>query len=200
MTKTPASKMWVVNSSVKFGKVMSKIGRTPISIPAGTTVTVNGDTVLVKGPKGELSVTLVHGISVSLEENEVIVTRPNDDRQQRASHGLVRSLINNAIVGVTESYAKTLKLIGTGYRAQAQGQGIQLALGYSHPIKVDAVPGITFKVENQDTVVISGIDKHMVGQVAANVRKLRPPEPYQGKGIRYVDEIVRRKQGKAAAK
>lgn len=179
---------------------MSKIGRTPISIPTGTTVNVSVESVLVKGPKGELTVPLVHGITVTLKENEVVVVRPSDERQQRSSHGLIRSLINNAIVGVTESYTKTLKLIGTGYRAQAQGQGLQLALGFSHPIQVDAVPGISFKVENQDTVIISGIDKHMVGQVAANVRKLRPPEPYQGKGIRYIDEIVRRKQGKAAAK
>ncbi len=179
---------------------MSKIGRTPISIPTGTTITVSSEDVKVKGSKGELTVGLVHGITVKVEENEVVVARPNDQRQQRASHGLVRSLINNAIIGVSEGYVKTLKLIGTGYRAQAQGSGIQLALGYSHPIKVDAVPGITFKVEGQDTVVISGIDKHLVGQVAANVRKLRPPEPYQGKGVRYVDEVVRRKQGKAAAK
>lgn len=189
------------NSFVKSGNfLMSKIGRTPISIPANTTVTITTNAVVVKGAKGELTVPLVHGIMVAVEENEVVVTRPSDQRQHRASHGLIRSLINNAIVGVSEGYAKTLKLIGTGYRAQAQGQGLQLALGYSHPVKVDAVPGITFKVEGQDTVVISGTDKHMVGQVAANVRKLRPPEPYQGKGIRYADEVVRRKQGKAAAK
>lgn len=179
---------------------MSKIGRTPISIPAGTTIAIAADSVAVKGPKGELTVPLIHGIAVAVTDNEVVVTRPNDQRQQRASHGLIRSLINNSIIGVTEGYAKTLKLIGTGYRVQAQGQGVQLALGYSHPIKVEAVAGITFKVENQDTIVISGIDKHLVGQVAANVRKLRPPEPYQGKGVRYVDEVVRRKQGKAAAK
>jgi len=179
---------------------MSKIGRTPISIPAGTTIAVAQDSVAVKGPKGELTVPLIHGIAVAVTDNEVVVTRPNDQRQQRASHGLIRSLINNSIIGVTEGYAKTLKLIGTGYRVQAQGSGVQLALGYSHPIKVEAVAGITFKVENQDTIVISGIDKHLVGQVAANVRKLRPPEPYQGKGVRYADEVVRRKQGKAAAK
>lgn len=179
---------------------MSKIGRTPISIPANTTVTVAGNEVMVKGPKGELRVPLVHGITVSLEENEVVVTRPSDERQQRASHGLIRSLISNAVIGVTDSYTKTLKLIGTGYRAQAQGAGMQLSLGYSHPIKVEPVAGITFKVEGQDTIVVSGIDKHLVGQVAANVRKLRPPEPYQGKGVRYADEVVRRKQGKAAAK
>lgn len=179
---------------------MSKIGRTPIILPANTTVTVNGDAVLVKGPKGELTVPLMHGITITQEGSEVTVVRPNDARQQRASHGLIRSLINNAVIGVTDGYSKTLKLIGTGYRAQAQGSGMQLALGYSHPIKVDAVAGVTFKVEGQDTIVISGIDKHSVGQVAANVRKLRPPEPYQGKGVRYADEVVRRKQGKAAAK
>ena len=179
---------------------MSRIGKMPLEMPAGVTAQLDGRNLTIKGSKGELTVGLVHGITVKVEENEVVVTRPNDQRQQRASHGLVRSLINNAIIGVSEGYVKTLKLIGTGYRAQAQGAGIQLALGYSHPIKVDAVPGITFKVEGQDTVVISGIDKHLVGQVAANVRKLRPPEPYQGKGVRYVDEVVRRKQGKAAAK
>lgn len=179
---------------------MSKIGRTPISIPAGTTVAITSDNVLIKGPKGELTVQLIHGITASVANDEVVVARPNDQRQQRASHGLIRSLINNAIIGVTTSYVKTLKLIGTGYRVQAQGQDIQLALGYSHPIKVVAVSGVTFKVENQDTIVISGIDKHLVGQVAANVRQLRPPEPYQGKGVRYLDEVVRRKQGKAAAK
>jgi large subunit ribosomal protein L6 len=193
--------MLAVSSFVKFGNIlMSKIGRTPISIPAGTTIAVAQDSVAVKGPKGELTVPLIHGIAVAVTDNEVVVTRPNDQRQQRASHGLIRSLINNSIIGVTEGYAKTLKLIGTGYRVQAQGSGVQLALGYSHPIKVEAVAGITFKVENQDTIVISGIDKHLVGQVAANVRKLRPPEPYQGKGVRYADEVVRRKQGKAAAK
>lgn len=179
---------------------MSKIGRTPISIPAGTSVTIASDDVLIKGPKGELTVQLIHGITAAVANDEVVVARPNNQRQQRASHGLIRSLINNAVIGVTTSYVKTLKLIGTGYRVQAQGQDIQLALGYSHPIKVVAVPGVTFKVENQDTIVISGIDKHMVGQVAANVRQLRPPEPYQGKGVRYLDEVVRRKQGKAAAK
>jgi large subunit ribosomal protein L6 len=179
---------------------MSKIGRTPISIPSGTTVSVANDVVSIKGPKGELTVPLMHGITVTIEDNEVTVVRPNDARQQRASHGLVRSLINNAIIGVTESYSKTLKLVGTGYRVQAQGSGMQLSLGYSHPIKVEPIVGITFKVDGQDTIVVSGIDKQSVGQVAANVRKLRPPEPYQGKGVRYADEVVRRKQGKAAAK
>ena len=191
--------MLVESLFVKFGD-MSKIGRTPISIPSGTTVSVANDVVSIKGPKGELTVPLVHGITVSIENNEVTVLRPSDARQQRASHGLIRSLINNAIIGVTESYSKTLKLIGTGYRVQAQGSGMQLSLGYSHPIKVEPIAGITFKVDGQDTIVVSGIDKQSVGQVAANVRKLRPPEPYQGKGVRYVDEIVRRKQGKAAAK
>ena len=191
--------MLVESSFVKFGN-MSKIGRTPISIPSGTTVSVANDVVSIKGPKGELTVPLMHGITVTIEDNEVTVVRPNDARQQRASHGLVRSLINNAIIGVTESYSKTLKLVGTGYRVQAQGSGMQLSLGYSHPIKVEPIVGITFKVDGQDTIVVSGIDKQSVGQVAANVRKLRPPEPYQGKGVRYADEVVRRKQGKAAAK
>lgn len=179
---------------------MSKIGRTPVQLPAGVNVTVNPATVLVKGPKGELSITIPSGVSISVEGNEVTIARNSDEAQQRANHGLVRSLLANAVVGVSEGYSKTLKLVGTGYRAQAQGQGLQLSLGFSHPVVVPATVGITFKVENQDTLVITGIDKQSVGQVAANIRAIRPPEPYQGKGIRYSDEIVRRKQGKATAK
>lgn len=171
-----------------------------MAIPAGVTLTQNGDVMSVKGSKGELTVQVPVGITVSVAEGEVKIDRARDDRQDRANHGLIRSLLNNAIIGVSEGYSKTLKLIGTGYRAQAQGQGLRLALGFSHPVDVAAVPGVTFKVENQDTIVITGIDKQVIGQVAANIREIRPPEPYQGKGVRYEDEVVRRKQGKTTTK
>ncbi len=179
---------------------MSKIGRTPIIKPANTTVTVQDNLVHIKGPKGEQKVEIATGIAIEIESERILVSRKNELRQTKANHGLVRSLLQNAILGVTEGYSKVLKLVGTGYRAQAQGQGLQLALGFSHPVIVSAIPGITFKVENQDTITVSGIDKQSVGQVAANIRALRPPEPYQGKGIRYADEEVRRKQGKATTK
>lgn len=171
-----------------------------MAIPAGVTLTQTGDVMSVKGSKGELTVQVPVGITVSVAEGEVKIDRARDDRQDRANHGLIRSLLNNAIIGVSEGYSKTLKLIGTGYRAQAQGQGLRLALGFSHPVDVAAVPGVTFKVENQDTIVITGIDKQVIGQVAANIREIRPPEPYQGKGVRYEDEVVRRKQGKTTTK
>lgn len=179
---------------------MSKIGRTPVAIPSSVTITQNGAVIMVKGAKGELTVTTPEGISVIVAEGEVAINRAGDERQDRANHGLVRSLINNAVAGVSEGYSKTLKLIGTGYRVQSQGAGLRLALGFSHPVDFPAVPGITFKVENQDTIIITGIDKQAVGQVAANIRAIRPPEPYQGKGVRYEDEVVRRKQGKATTK
>ncbi len=155
---------------------------------------------MVKGAKGELTVVIPKGITVVIADGEVSVSRGSNERQDRANHGLIRSLINNAVIGASEGYTKTLKLVGTGYRAQSQGSGLRLALGFSHPVDVAATTGITFKVEGQDTIVITGTDKQAVGQVAANVRALRPPEPYQGKGVRYSDEIVRRKQGKATTK
>lgn len=178
---------------------MSRIGRKSISIPSGVTVTVADKSVTVKGPKGELTSPLFAGIKVQVADNELVVERSNDRIQTRAHHGLVRSLINSNIVGVTEGFSKTLKLVGTGYRAQAKGQGLSLAVGYSHPIEVAATPGVTFTLQGNDTIIVAGADKQIVGQVAANIRKVRPPEPYQGKGIRYEDEVVRRKQGKAAA-
>lgn len=178
---------------------MSKIGRKAISIPSGVTVTVNGDQVSVKGPKGELTTNIFPHIIVKVEENEVMVTRDSEEREVKALHGLVRSVINNHIAGVTEGFSKTLKLVGTGYRVQAKGAGLTLSVGYSHPVEVTATPGVKFTLNGTDTIVVEGIDKHMVGQVAANVRKIKPPEPYQGKGIRYADEVVKRKQGKAAA-
>ncbi len=178
---------------------MSRIGLKAITVPQGVTVTVTGSIIEVKGQKGQLTVELLPGIVVEVKENNVLVTRTNDEKQTRAFHGLIRSLLNNAVVGVTEGYKKTLKLIGTGYRVKAQGAGIQLAVGFSHPVDFVPEQGVSIKVEGTDTIHIEGSNKQAVGQVAANIRKIRPPEPYKGKGIRYEDEEVRRKQGKAAA-
>lgn len=178
---------------------MSKIGRKAISIPSGVTVTVADTGITVKGPKGELITPCFEKINVAVADNEVLVTRTSEEREVKALHGLVRSLVNNTIIGVTEGYKKTLKLVGTGYRAQAKGAGLILSLGFSHPVDVAETKGVKFTLQGTDTIIIEGIDKHLVGQVAANVRKLRPPEPYQGKGIKYEDEVIRRKQGKAAA-
>lgn len=190
--------MSAVNYFVRFGKNMSKIGKTPINLPAGVTVTVAADSVLVKGPKGESTVRLETGISAVVEGTELTVTRKNDERQTKAAHGLVRSLIAGAVQGVVEEYKKTLKLIGTGYRVSAKGAGLSVTVGFSHPVDIAAVPGIKLAAEGNDTIHVSGINKQMVGQVAANIRAIRPPEPYQGKGIRYENEIVRTKPGKAA--
>ncbi|MBP7768262.1 50S ribosomal protein L6 [Candidatus Woesebacteria bacterium] len=178
---------------------MSRIGKKAITLPANVTVTVNPTAAVVKGPKGELTVPLFSTITVAVADGEIVVTRSNDEKPVKALHGLVRSLLQNNIIGVTEGYSKTLKLIGTGYRAQAKGKGLTLALGFSHPVDFEAVDGITFTLKGTDTILVEGADKHLVGQVSANIRKIRPPEPYQGKGIRYSDEVVRRKQGKAAA-
>lgn len=178
---------------------MSRIGRTPITIPQGVTVTVNGTSVVVKASKGELTVEIPAHISVAVEGDTVTVSRSNDEKHTKSLHGLVRSLINNSIEGVTEGFKKTLKLVGTGYRVKAQGKGVELSVGYSHPVAITPVDGVELKVEGQDTIHVSGYDKQKVGQVAAEIRKVRPPEPYKGKGIRYEDEVVRRKQGKAAA-
>lgn len=178
---------------------MSRIGRTPITIPQGVTVTVNGDLVVVKASKGELTVAIPAHIAVAVEGDTVTVSRSNDEKHTKSLHGLVRSLINNSILGVTEGFKKTLKLVGTGYRVKAQGKGVELSVGYSHPVSITPIDGVELKVEGQDTIHVSGFDKQKVGQVAAEIRKVRPPEPYKGKGIRYEDEVVRRKQGKAAA-
>ncbi len=176
---------------------MSRIGRMPIDIPAGVTVTVDGQNVTVKGPKGELSLTVASPIEAKVEENQVIVTRPDDERSSRSLHGLTRTLINNNIIGVTQGYEKKLEVVGTGYRVNAKGQALEFVLGYSHSITVEPPQGITFSVEGNDKVIVSGIDKQAVGEVAANIRKLRKPEPYKGKGVRYEGERVRRKAGKA---
>lgn len=178
---------------------MSRIGRKPIELPAGVTVSVSGDVITVKGPKGELPITLLAGISVTTTDNKVQVERSNDERETRAFHGLTRSLINNHVTGVSAGYKKTLKLVGTGYRVTAKGAALSLSLGFSHPVEFKPEPGITFTVEGNDTIIVSGIDRQRVGQIAANIRAERPPEPYKGKGIRYEDEVVRRKAGKTAS-
>jgi large subunit ribosomal protein L6 len=176
---------------------MSRIGRLPIDIPAGVDVKIDGAAVTVKGPKGELSLNVASPIEVKVEENQVLVTRPDDERTSRALHGLTRSLINNNIVGVTQGYSKSLEIVGTGYRVAQKGAAIEFALGFSHPVTVEAPAGITFAVEGNNRVTVTGIDKQLVGETAANVRKIKKPEPYKGKGIRYAGEVVRRKAGKA---
>jgi large subunit ribosomal protein L6 len=176
---------------------MSRIGRLPIDIPAGVDVKIDGPAVTVKGPKGELSLSIASPIEVKLEENQLLVTRPDDERNSRSLHGLTRTLINNNIIGVTQGYSKQLEIVGTGYRVAQKGSAIEFALGFSHPVTVEAPAGITFAVEGNNKVTVSGIDKQLVGETAANVRKIKKPEPYKGKGIRYAGEVVRRKAGKA---
>ena len=176
---------------------MSRIGRLPITVPAGVTVTVDGALVTVTGPKGELSHTVASPISAKLEDGQITVSRPDDERESRSLHGLTRTLINNLIVGVTDGYAKSLEVVGTGYRVQSKGSSVEFALGYSHPITVDPPAGISFEVEGNTKLTVRGIDKQAVGEVAANIRKLRKPEPYKGKGVRYAGEVVRRKAGKS---
>ncbi|GAA5147288.1 50S ribosomal protein L6 [Microbacterium pseudoresistens] len=176
---------------------MSRIGRLPIEIPAGVTVSVDGRDVSVKGPKGELSLTVAAPIEVAVEEGQVLVTRPDDERESRSLHGLTRTLINNDIIGVTQGYTKGLEVVGTGYRVQQKGSSVEFALGFSHPVLVDAPEGITLTVEGTNKLTVSGISKQAVGEAAANIRKIRKPEPYKGKGVRYAGEVVRRKAGKA---
>ncbi|GAA0772172.1 50S ribosomal protein L6 [Clostridium subterminale] len=176
---------------------MSRVGRLPIAIPAGVTVTVTPDNVVtVKGPKGELTKAMVNNINIAIEDNQVVVTRPSDIKEHRALHGLTRALINNMVIGVTNGFAKTLQLVGVGYRATAKGKGLTLNLGFSHPVEIDAVDGITFELTDANTIVVKGIDKELVGDVAADIRTWRKPEPYKGKGIKYSDEVIRRKEGK----
>ncbi|GGK13798.1 50S ribosomal protein L6 [Pilimelia terevasa] len=180
---------------------MSRIGRKPISVPSGVEVTINGSTVKVKGPKGELSHEVVEPITVARAEDGTIeVNRPNDERRAKERHGLSRTLISNMIVGVTEGYKKTLEINGTGYRVVAKGKDLEFALGFSHPVVVNPPDGITFAVEKPTLFHISGIDKQLVGEIAANIRKIRPPEPYKGKGVKYQGEVIRRKAGKAGKK
>lgn len=176
---------------------MSRIGKLPVPIPNGVDVEVEGSRVKVKGAKGELVREFSDRVALEVGDGQVVVSRFDDTRESRAHHGLVRALVNNMVIGVSDGYAKTLKIVGVGYRASSQGQGIELQVGFSHSVKIDGVDGISLEVPDQATIVVGGIDKELVGQVAANIRKVRPPEPYKGKGIRYADEYVRRKAGKA---
>ena len=180
---------------------MSRIGRKPITVPANVEVKVDGPRVTVKGPKGELSHTLADPIRIErAEDGSYTVVRPNDERRAKELHGLSRTLIANMVVGVTEGYRKSLEIAGTGYRVTAKGADLEFALGFSHPVVVTPPPGITFTVERPTLFHIAGIDKQQVGEVAANIRKIRPPEPYKGKGVRYQGEVIRRKAGKAGKK
>ncbi len=178
---------------------MSRIGRSPIPVPSNVTVTLSGDSVTVKGPQGVLERQLPTGISITQEGDELIVTRPDDERQHRALHGLSRTLVANMVIGVTEGFSKELEIVGVGYRATAKGpHSLELALGFSHSVPVNAPDGITFEVPVPTRIIVKGNNKETVGQVAANIRKLRKPEPYKGKGVRYAGERVLRKAGKAA--
>ncbi len=179
---------------------MSRIGRKPIVLPAGVEVKVDGSVVTAKGPKGTLTQSMHPNMTISVEGNEVHVTRPNDEKQNCALHGLTRTLVNNMVEGVSKGYSKELEINGVGYRAQKQGKQLVMNLGFSHQVTVDEIDGITIDVPTPNKVVISGIDKQLVGQFAAEVRGKRPPEPYKGKGIKYVDEVIRRKEGKTGAK
>lgn len=175
---------------------MSRIGKKPIVVPAGVTVTVDGNVATVKGPKGTLTKEFNKNITIKVEGNHIIVERPNDEIEMRALHGTTRALLHNMVVGVSEGFKKVLNLVGVGYRAAVQGKGLELSLGYSHPVKIDPVDNITFTVEKNTTIIVEGIKKDLVGQIAANIRSKRAPEPYKGKGVKYADEVIRRKEGK----
>ncbi len=178
---------------------MSRIGKSPIPVPSGVDVTLDGRVVRVKGPQGSLEREIPGEITVRQDEATLLVERPNDERANRALHGLTRSLVNNMVVGVTAGFVKELEIVGVGYRAAAPSPNrLDLALGFSHPVAVDAPAGITFEVPIPTRIIVKGIDKELVGQVAANIRKIRKPEPYKGKGVRYAGEVVKRKAGKAA--
>jgi large subunit ribosomal protein L6 len=176
---------------------MSRIGRMPVTVPSGVDVTINGREVTVQGPKGTLSLEVASPIEVQQADGTITVTRPSDEGEIRALHGLSRSLIANMVTGVTDGYRKTLEIVGVGYRVQARGKDLEFALGFSHPVPVHAPEGITFRVETPTRFVVEGIDKQQVGEVSANIRKLRKPDPYKGKGVRYQGEQIRRKVGKA---
>jgi len=177
---------------------VSRIGKMPVAIPKGVQVAIQGNTVKVNGPRGELSRTFSPTMQIEMKDGQVVVQRPSDERAVRALHGTTRALIRNMVAGVSEGFSKVLQIEGVGYRAEMKGKQLVMALGYSHPVEVDPPPGIAFAVDDKTkTITISGIDKELVGQVASDVRKWRPPEPYKGKGLRYLGEHVRRKAGKA---
>ncbi|MEP6697153.1 MAG: 50S ribosomal protein L6 [Pseudonocardiales bacterium] len=177
---------------------MSRIGRLPVPVPAGVDVAIDGRHVSVRGPKGELSLTISEPISIDKDgDGALVLVRPDDERESRALHGLSRTLVNNMVVGVTDGYVKALEIVGTGYRVVAKGNDLEFALGFSHPVPVRAPDGISFEVSTPTRFAVRGIDKQKVGEVAANIRKLRKPDPYKGKGVRYAGEVVRRKAGKA---
>ncbi|WP_031470360.1 50S ribosomal protein L6 [Sciscionella sediminilitoris] len=175
---------------------MSRIGKLPITIPSGVEVKIDGQEVSVKGPKGSLAHTVANPITVEQSDGTLTVSRPDDERDSRALHGLSRTLVNNLVIGVTEGYTKRMEIHGVGYRVQLKGQDLEFSLGYSHPVVVKAPEGITFNVENPTRFSVSGIDKQAVGQIASNIRRLRKPDPYKGKGVRFEGERVRRKVGK----
>ena len=175
---------------------MSRIGNKPITVPAGIDVTIDGQKITVKGPKGTLERTVNDNISIKLENGVIVVARPNDEKENRSLHGLTRTLINNMIEGVSNEFTKQLEINGVGYRAAKQGNKIVLTLGYSHPVEMVEPEGITYEVPNPNSIIVKGIDKELVGQMAAEIRSKRPPEVYRGKGIKYVDEHIRRKEGK----
>lgn len=179
---------------------MSRIGKAPITVPAGVDITVGAGRITVKGPKGELAREIPGNITISQEGDTLICDRPNEENKTKAMHGLTRSLVNNMVIGVTEGFSKELQIVGVGYRAEAQGKDIRLNLGFSHTVDVKAPEGITFDIPAQTQVIVRGIDKEVVGQVAANIRSIRKPEPYKGKGVRYLGERVVRKAGKAGKK
>ncbi|MFL6163992.1 MAG: 50S ribosomal protein L6 [Jatrophihabitantaceae bacterium] len=175
---------------------MSRIGKLPIPVPSGVDVAIDGQLITVKGPKGSLSHTVAEPITVSTEDGTLTVVRPDDERESKSLHGLSRTLIANMVTGVTAGYSKTMEIVGTGYRVTARGSDLEFALGYSHPVVIPAPDGISFRVETPTRFAVEGIDKQKVGEVAANIRKLRKPDPYKGKGVRYQGEIIRRKAGK----
>lgn len=189
-----AAKCW--HSSGKEVR-MSRIGRKPVEVPAGVEVKIDGNTVSVKGPKGELTQSFNNKIEIKLEGSEILITRPDDSNESKSLHGLTRTLVSNMVEGVTKGFSKTLEINGVGYRAAVKGNTLDLGLGFSHPVLMEAPAGITVEVPKAGQVVISGADKQTVGQFAAEIRSIRPPEPYKGKGIKYADEHIRRKEGKA---
>jgi large subunit ribosomal protein L6 len=179
---------------------MSRIGKMPVAVPTGVDVTIDGQNISVKGPKGTLEHVVAEPITVSRDGDTITVARPDDERESKALHGLSRTLIANMVTGVTAGYTKTLEIVGTGYRVTAKGSDLEFALGFSHPVLIPAPDGITFRVEAPTRFAVEGIDKQKVGEVAANIRKLRKPDPYKGKGVRYQGEVIRRKAGKAGKK